>query len=201
MLMNKTEFLLMNNPFRSFIQEQIEVKQLRSLSRLADNMNVLEIGCGNGTGTNLIEKYFKPKKITAVDLDEEMIKLAKKGKWSKNIVFKLGDATKLNFKDHTFDAVFDFGIIHHIPNWKDCLDELKRILKPSGELILEDLSIESFQSPLGKILRRILIHPYEQMYKRQEFLDYLEKIGFTILRKQTNYPLSTLKYFQVIARL
>jgi ubiquinone/menaquinone biosynthesis C-methylase UbiE len=54
------------------------------------------------------------------------------------------DASKLDFPDGHFDAVFDFGIIHHIPNWKDCIQELKRVLKPNGEVILEELSIDTF---------------------------------------------------------
>jgi ubiquinone/menaquinone biosynthesis C-methylase UbiE len=54
------------------------------------------------------------------------------------------DASKLDFPDNHFDAVFDFGIIHHIPNWKDCIQELKRVLKPNGEVILEELSIDTF---------------------------------------------------------
>src|SRR5574338_29238 len=171
MLMNSLEFIAMNNPIRALIQDIIEAKTLRKYATLSQTAMVLEIGCGNGTGTKLIKKYFNPQEIYAIDLDPKMIALAKKNNKSKNIHFEIGDAAKLNYENDTFDAIFDFAIIHHIPNWKDSLCELKRVLKPRGQLILEDLSIETFGNSLGKTLRKVLDHPYKEMYKREEFID------------------------------
>jgi len=68
MIVNKLEFLLMNNPIRAHIQDRIEAKEFGRLSSLPPDKVVLEIGCGNGTGTKLIKKYFSPKEIYAVDL-------------------------------------------------------------------------------------------------------------------------------------
>lgn len=199
MLMNYTEFWSMNNPVRGFIQEFVEVKKLRALSKLSENKEILEIGCGNGKGTKLIKKYFHAKKIVAIDLDERMIRQANRGKKDASISFEVGDAAKLSYAANSFDAVFDFGIIHHIPNWKDCLKELRRVLKPDGELLLEDLSIETFGTPFGKIMRSILAHPYDSMYKKDEFIEYLETLGFKVKRHESHYPVGLMKYFVVIA--
>ena len=76
-----------------------------------------------------------------IDLDEKMIKKALK-RDIQNATFDVMDASKLDFIDDQFNAVFDFGIIHHIPNWKECILELKRVLKNGGEIILEELSID-----------------------------------------------------------
>lgn len=198
MLMNKLEFIAMNNPVRAFIQDVIEVKTLSKYAKISSDTTALEIGCGNGTGTKLIKKYFHPQEIYAVDLDPKMIALAKKNNNNINIHFELGDAAKLSYDNNTFDAIFDFAIIHHIPNWQECLQELKRVLKPHGQLILEDLSIETFENTLGKTFRKVLDHPYNAMYKRKEFLDYLNKLGFTIQIMKTFAPLS-FRYFIVIA--
>src|SRR3990167_9301495 len=132
----------MNNPVRNLIQERIEVKRLRKLSGLPPNKTALEIGCGTGNGSKLIKKYFEAKKIYATDLDERMINIAKRRNTVESITFEVQDATKLKYSSKSFDAIFDLGVIHHIPNWKDCLKELKRVLKPNGQLILEDLSRE-----------------------------------------------------------
>src|SRR3989338_4670507 len=128
MKLNKIEFFLMNNPVRAALQKK-EAQKMRALSQLKKGAVVLEIGSGRGVGTKLIKKYFQPQKITAIDLDLKMIVIAKKRNKDPSITFQVGDAAKLPFENKQFDAVFDFGIIHHIPNWKDCLKELKRVLK------------------------------------------------------------------------
>jgi len=199
MILNKFEFVSMNNPVRALVQEYIEIKELRKLSQLPSGKKILEIGCGNGWGTKLIKKYFSPIEIQAIDLDPKMINIAKANNNDSKTVFVLGDATKLLYKDDYFDAIFDFGIIHHIPNWKTCLDELKRVLKPGGQLLIEDLSTETFATPFGRLLKKILDHPYSSMYKRSEFLEYLKSIGFKVSKYRFYYPLSSIQYFVVIA--
>jgi len=61
MKLNKLEFLAMNNPIRAFIQDQYELKILRAMTPVNNAQMVLEIGCGNGYGSRLIQKYFSPK--------------------------------------------------------------------------------------------------------------------------------------------
>ena len=200
MLMNQIEFISMNNPIRRYIQEYIEVQKLRQFSQLPKGKTVLEIGCGSGNGTKLIKKYFQTNEIHAIDLDSRMIALAKRHNKDTSIHFQIADAANLAYKDNFFDAAFDFGIIHHIPNWKNCLNELERVVKPGGELILEDLSIESFSTPFGKLMRKLLDHPYKEMFTRNEFLNYLKSIGFNIEHKEVFYPLHSIQYFIVIAK-
>lgn len=185
MLMNKIEFWLMNNPIRAFIQG-FEARKLKSMSDLPPEKVVLEIGCGQGVGTRLIQKHFKPKSINAIDLDPQMIRRAKRRVKAPHIVFEVGDASNLRFDDASFDAIVDFGIIHHIPNWQDCLKELHRLLKPDGQLILEDLSIDTFETRIGKILRLFLAHPYEDMFKRKDFYKELDRLGFKIQKQYAN---------------
>lgn len=156
------------------------------MSDLGEGKKVLEIGCGQGVGTGLIKKYFKPSAIHAIDLDPKMIQRAKKKIQDKHITFEVGDASNLRFEDASFDAIFDFGIIHHIPNWREALKELNRLLKPEGQLILEDLSIDSFETRIGKILRLFLDHPYKQMFKRKDFYKELEALGFRVERQYSN---------------
>ena len=199
MKLNRIEFLLMNNPLRANIQKRYELKILRKMSSIKNIDIALEIGCGNGNGTRLINKYFTPKKIIAIDLDEKMIDVAQKRNKGSNFVFKVMDASKLDFPDNYFDTIFDFGIIHHISNWKDCIKELRRVLKPNGEIILEEVSIETFTLGIGKLCRKILDHPYESMYTSKEFTDYLIQTGFEILNYKEFNPLKLIRYFSLNA--
>jgi ubiquinone/menaquinone biosynthesis C-methylase UbiE len=200
MILNKVEFILMNNPLKTLFHEKFEAKTLRSISSISNIDLALEIGCGNGNGTRIIDKLFKPKKIVAIDLDKRMIEIAKRKKKNKNTIYEIMDTTKLNFPDNHFDAIFVFNVIHHIPNWKDSLNEIKRVLKPNGELLLEELSIETFTGGFGYVLRKLLKHPYQQMYSVQEFTDYINEIGFQINISKYSNPLRMLKTIFLIAK-
>jgi len=101
MKLNPFEFLIVNNPIRRFIQSQIEVKGFLGVPNYVKNGKVLEIGCGSGYGVKLINKYFHPKEIYGIDMDEKMIKLAKKNK-IPNTTFEVGDVTDLKLKDNSF---------------------------------------------------------------------------------------------------
>ncbi len=199
MKLNRLEFLAMNSPIRAFIQENYEIRILRDMAAASGHPRVLEIGCGNGTGTKLIKKYYCPQAIIGVDLDEAMISIAARRNSDPSIAYKVMNASKLEFPDGYFDAIFDFGIIHHIPNWRDALREMRRVLKPGGELILEDLSIASFSEGIGLLWRRLSDHPYESMYTPMEFTEFLTEIGFAVLKYREANPLGFVKFFSLAA--
>jgi len=201
MKLNLLEFVLMNSPIRSYFQENYELPILMDMLSLNDRNfgSVLEIGCGNGYGTTLIKKNLNPRRITGVDIDEKMIQIAKRKVQDDSINFLLMDASRLSFADEKFDAIFNFGIIHHIPDWKECINELKRVLRCGGKLIMEDLSIETFSGFPGKIWKKLLAHPYNQMYSTNDFMKQLEKTGFVINDLKISNPLKMMRHFSLVA--
>jgi ubiquinone/menaquinone biosynthesis C-methylase UbiE len=129
-----------------------------------------------------------------------MIDIAKRKNHDSSIRYEVMDASKLSFSSNTFDAIFDFGIIHHIPNWRDCISELNRVLRPGGEAILEELSTDTFQTLPGRIWKVVLDHPYDEMFSRTEFVEVLVTAGFTIGGIRESYPLRLFKHFSLVAR-
>lgn len=197
MIVNAFEFKLMNNPLRAFIQEYYEIKPFLPYADKVKGKSVLEIGCGNGFGSSLVKKYFQPKSVTGVDLDPKMIAQAKQNYPQSS--FEVGDVTKLNFPNKSFDAVFDFGVIHHVPNWPNALEEIFRVLKPGGYFLAEDFSIESYDGFIGQLAKRFTDHPYKEMYRQKEFVNYFKKLGFKILKYEVRRPLNTMSYFVLVA--
>jgi len=197
MLMNKIDILLINTPFRKWLLDRATKKYYFEYFHELKEKTVLEIGCGSGGGTELILEYFSPQQIIATDLDPRLISLAKRNVKNKKVTFEKADATKLTYENEGFDAVFDYGVIHHIPlpEWKKCLNETYRVLKPGGKLFVWDLSIEFFNTVYGRIIKFFSVHPYSKMYRKQEFVNYLNSIGFKII-KRAEGP----RYFVVIAK-
>jgi ubiquinone/menaquinone biosynthesis C-methylase UbiE len=200
MKLNRFEFWLMNNPLRALIQERVEFPLLLKMAGPRRYDSVLEIGCGAGTGTRLIRRHLKPRRLTAIDLDERMIRIASKRDRPGNVAYRVMSISALGFADNTFDAVFDFGSLHHLPDWRKAIEELKRVLVPGGQLIMEDLSIESFSGFPGRAYRPLMIHPYRQMYTVDQFVGHAERCGFTIRHLRQTNPLGLVKFFHLAAR-
>lgn len=180
MLMNSIEYWLVNNPLRGFVQRHYETPRLKRLSKGAAG-KVLEIGCGQGTGARIIYELFSPQRYVGIDLDPRMIARARRVLDAlPDATFVEGDVTSLEFPDSTFDLVMDFGIIHHVPNWRDALAEVHRALRSGGEFLFEELSVETWERGIGIPFKRILEHPYDEMFKKQEFVGELKALGFDV---------------------
>jgi ubiquinone/menaquinone biosynthesis C-methylase UbiE len=129
-----------------------------------------------------------------------MIEIARRKNSEPSIQYHVMDASQMSFLDKAFDAIFDFGIIHHIPSWKDCISEINRVLRDDGEVILEELSKDSFITLPGRIWRRQLDHPYDQMFSKAEFLEGLAAAGFVLHGYSESYPLRLFKHFSLVAK-
>jgi len=186
MLLNKLEYWTMNNPLRGLIQRRYEAPRLKRLANGSAD-NVLEIGCGQGVGARIIYDLFNPQRYVGVDLDPRMIRRARnKAHALPNAAFMEGDVSRLDFPDVAFDLVVDFGIVHHVPNWRDALAEVHRILKVGGEFLFEDLCVETWERGIGIPFKRLSEHPYDQMFRKQEFCDTLEALGFHVVTYENN---------------
>src|SRR5947209_419033 len=134
MLLNAAEKLVVNNPLRRMVQKFYEVPLLLRMAHRLDGKSALEIGCGQGFGIEMILSQFGAARVSGIDLDPDMVVRAQKRirRYADRVDVSPGDVTGIRFADGSFDAVFDFGIIHHVPVWQDAIGEIKRVLKPGG---------------------------------------------------------------------
>lgn len=109
---------------------------LRRLGLTLKNKDILEIGCGNGYGANLIHQH-APRTYVGIDVMEEQVEKARQRYPQYN--FLVQDATDLRqFANASKDVIIIFGVLHHIPEWRKVIDEIKRVLKPNGAFFLEE---------------------------------------------------------------
>ncbi|MGA8146830.1 MAG: class I SAM-dependent methyltransferase [Gallionellaceae bacterium] len=180
MRMNRTEKFLMNNPIRAAMQRWYEAPLLERLGGRTEDMRVLECGCGQGVGTELIFNRFGAREIYAIDLDPDMIQRARKrlsGYPPERLKLEVGDVTALPVEDASFDAVFDFAILHHVPNWQSGVSEIHRVLKPGGRFYFQDVTTHA----LNKwFYQTFLEHPTENRFSGAEFIAELERQGIAV---------------------
>lgn len=108
---------------------------------------ILDAGCGTGNLEVLINKHCPDASITALDFSEIMLKRAKK-KVSETVTFhKLNLCDQLPFPDNHFDSIVSVNVLHTLPNPLKAINELSRVLKHNGKIIIVALK-KDFQMPL-----------------------------------------------------
>ena len=140
MRLGKLEFLLMNNPVRRLIQKHVEFRifknQLQKRDVHLEDGVIMDAGCGSGYSTQLIVNEYHPSHVIAFDYMPEQVRLARRR--SLNVKFLVGDLRRIEWESSTCDAVFIFGVLHHIAQWQTALCEVARVLKPGGVLLLDE---------------------------------------------------------------
>ena len=183
MKLNWVEFAAMNNPGRAWLQHHIEARRLLEIGGPATNARALEIGCGRGIGAQLILDVFHAATVDAFDLDPRMIKRAARRlkNHGNRVRLWVGDAAKIDAESDSYDAVFDFGIIHHIPDWRKGLAEVHRVLKPGGRFYAEEILKDFILHP---VWRRLLDHPLQDRFDHQQFISALNETGLTVIAEK-----------------
>ena len=180
MKLNQVEKALMNNPMRALLQWHYEAPLLARLGGRIDGLRALEIGCGRGIGAEIILKQFGARQVYGFDLDIEMVRQARRrlaGRSQRSVHLGVADASAIPALDESFDAVFDFGVLHHVPDWRAAVSEIRRVLRPGGRLFFEEVT--------GQALRRwpyrtFLQHPTEDRFSAKDLIHELEQQGIAV---------------------
>lgn len=179
MLLNRFEKAMMNNPVRAFVQRRVEARKLIRMGGRVEGKRVLEVGCGRGRGVEILLDDFGAAHVDAFDLDAHMVELARQRLSLRRDRVRLwqGSVTEIQAEDASYSAVFEFGIIHHVPSWRDALAEIHRVLEPGGRLFAEEVLDRFILDP---VWRRLLDHPLQDRFDRVAFAQALERVGFRL---------------------
>ena len=122
---------------KQYLEEQ-NAKIRAALKTLTFNPScaVLDLGCG--TGLLFPHMKRKARMLVGLDFSQNILKQAKK-RAADNILLVRADADYTPFRNHVFDSVFAFTLLQNMPNPAKTLDEIKRVSKPGGRIIVTAL--------------------------------------------------------------
>jgi len=155
--------------------------QLVSLFQLRKGAKILDGGAGTGGIVPYLLEAIGPEgSIWAVDFAEEMVKIGrKKFQKERRVIFELASVEDLPYKDRFFDQIVCFGAFPHFDDKGKALEEMNRVLKSQGTLIiahaLSSVALRSHHQNCAPVSKDFL--PEEAKMR-----SFLEKAGFQLQR-------------------
>lgn len=175
MRMNRIETALVNSAPRRWLQQFVEVPMLLRLGGRMAGGTALEIGCGRGAGIELILDRFGADRVMGIDLDEKMVVRASRRFAEHDAVeVGVGDAAAIDLRDASVDAVFDFAIVHHVPDWRAAVTEVARVLRPGGRFYYSEVTKHALDRPTYQLL---FDHPTHDRFTAEDLVAALEEHG------------------------
>jgi ubiquinone/menaquinone biosynthesis C-methylase UbiE len=195
------------HPIALWLYDQAILDMLR-LMDVCDNANIMDAGCGPGNHSIRIAKT--GNKVYAIDISDSMLHHARqrveKACVLDSVEFNKQDLTQLDCQDASFNYVFSWGVIIHIPEPENALNELARIIKPGGKLSLYLTNRAALDHKIKLFARYILRKPptntqkfplgdrtwYEDDYGKlcvwlfdaDAIIEYMRNKGFRLLARR-----------------
>lgn len=144
------------------------------------NLKILDVGCGSGMNLTALGKYGD---AFGIDSSPEAIMFCKKRNL-KNV--KLGIAEKTGFAANSFDLITALDVIEHTKDDSKSLEELYRILKPGGYIIITVPAYEALWSQWDVVLQ------HYRRYSREGLIKLLKDKKFEILKLSYMYSFALL---------
>lgn len=138
------------------------------LHREADDrpLDVLDVGCGPGELSFLFAR--EGHRVHGLDINEALIDIARARAAERglDVAFDVAGAEQLPASDRSQDIVVAPELLEHVPDWRACLGEMVRVLRPGGVLFVSTTNVlcpvqQEFDLPLyswypGFIKRRCI---------------------------------------------
>lgn len=145
---------------------------------------LLDAGCGQGLAFAILQDKLSPKSIVGVDIDLELLELAREPAKACACEVSLVNAkmSALDFPDGHFDMIFCHQLLHHTAYQEAALEELYRVLSPGGVLLVGE-SCQAFIKTMP--VQMLFNHPNESQKTAQGYIDLVKSCGFIVQEKET----------------
>ena len=134
---------------RDSAHADIELPVMQRVLDLPRGRDVLEVGCGGGSGLSALRTLLAPRRLVGIDIDRAALTRV------RDAEVHVADVRALPFADASFDLVFDFGTLWHIARAGDALREIARVLRPGGAFVHETKLNQLASHPVRSLVRRV----------------------------------------------
>lgn len=148
---------------------------------------VVDVGCGSGYSLPKLAQRFLPRELIGVDIDPEMLKVAKEELARADVDARLiqSSSTQIPLPDGYADLLFCHQTFHHLVEQEAALAEFLRVLKPGGILLFAESTRRYIHS---WIIRALFRHPMDVQRTAPEYLQMLRAAGFVVPEAAISYP-------------
>jgi ubiquinone/menaquinone biosynthesis C-methylase UbiE len=156
---------------------------LKDWAQLDPTSTVLDVACGTGAFERLVLAEQPLELIVGIDLSEKMLEIAeKKCRDYSNVSFEQASVTALPFDDRSFDVIVSASALHYFEDPIAALSEMKRVLKPEGELIILDWCKDDWLCQFYDFVLKRFDQMHQQCYTQDEFHQLLNRASFQVQR-------------------
>ena len=146
--------------------------------------HVLDVACGPGFLTMAFARYCAS--VVGLDATEAMLSMARAESGKRglsNVRFEEGLATDIPFAPASFDIVSCRAAFHHFPQPEGVLTEMRRVLKPSGKILIADTvtSEDPREDEVHNAIERLCDPTHVKALSRTEFHQLLRTTGLDIV--------------------
>lgn len=140
--------------------------------RFNQNHVVLDAGCGTGLLIECIAKL--ARLVVGIDFSRQMVKLSKyKLRNSNNVELICADVDYLPFRDLIFDQVFAVTLLQNVPDPIRSLQEISRVIKTDGNLIITGLKKNFIRQSFTKMMKKVGLETVIFIDREEEIKDYI----------------------------
>src|SRR5215831_13491628 len=135
--------------FLEFLDRQEGIRKIRETAaeqlNLAPGQKVLDVGCGIGGATFPLAEITGPSGLAAgIDISKAMIEAATSRLAGRSgMDFRVGEASAIPYPDWFFDAARCERVFLYLPDRLEAIREMKRVVKPSGRIVLLDVDLDA----------------------------------------------------------
>jgi ubiquinone/menaquinone biosynthesis C-methylase UbiE len=167
--------------WRTYIAQTLAF--LKAWARIGSSETVLDIACGTGAFERIVLADCPSQPIIGIDISARMLAIAEQKCCTfPNVLFQHARASALPCLAQSCDLIVSANAFHYFDTPLLMLEEMRRVLKPGGEVVLLDWCKDFRLCALCDIVLSAIDPAHQHCYTQHEFHDLLAAAGFDIHR-------------------